>query len=488
MVAHVRKGGIITYVRHDLLAGLTVSEVGSIGNIEYLVINITVLNVVLITIYRPPTALSSDFKSVLQIIRSSMEGSALPPPQIVLTGDLNFPTLNWVTRNIASCASETREQAQLLLSFFEDFFLEQFVEEATRPNNILDIFAVNDSELIANIVIENTDRKTSDHKFILVKTTICLTSGSESCAIASENVLSKLEFWCPEIQWDLVKQELGTHDWGNVLINNNIDPSTANLLKVIEDICVKYVPPKVIKNRNIIPRDRRVLMRQRRKLRTKLLQTRNPLRLASIEAKLSKIEKDMIDSHEEQHSREEEKAVQKINADPKYFYNYARSKSKVKTPIGPLQCNNTTITDPKAIAELLKNQFESVFSIPTEGMDIEDILKDQGPRCLEDILFTEGDIEASILEIPPNSSPGLDAVPALFLQKCARELRRPLYLLWRMSLDIGKLPKCMKTGVVTPVFKGGNRCLPENYRPISLTSHLCKLFERLIVKKAHILP
>ena len=40
----------------------------------------------------------------------------------------------------------------------------------------------------------------------------------------------------------------------------------------------------------------------------------------------------------------------------------------------------------------------------------------------------------------------------------------------------------MKTSVVTPIFKGGNRCQPENYRPISLISHLCKIFERIVVK------
>ena len=39
----------------------------------------------------------------------------------------------------------------------------------------------------------------------------------------------------------------------------------------------------------------------------------------------------------------------------------------------------------------------------------------------------------------------------------------------------------MKTSVVTPVFKGGNSSLAENYRPISLISHICKLFERIIV-------
>ena len=33
---------------------------------------------------------------------------------------------------------------------------------------------------------------------------------------------------------------------------------------------------------------------------------------------------------------------------------------------------------------------------------------------------------------------------------------------------------------VLPIFKKGNRCKPENYRPVSLTSVVCKLIESLL--------
>ena len=55
-------------------------------------------------------------------------------------------------------------------------------------------------------------------------------------------------------------------------------------------------------------------------------------------------------------------------------------------------------------------------------------------------------------------------------------------MLWRASLDAGKLPKVTKTSVVTPVFKKGDRSKAENYRPISLISHLGKIFERIVTK------
>ena len=40
-------------------------------------------------------------------------------------------------------------------------------------------------------------------------------------------------------------------------------------------------------------------------------------------------------------------------------------------------------------------------------------------------------------------------------------------------------PNILKTADVTPVYKKGNRLEPENYRPISVTPTLSKIFERL---------
>ena len=95
-VAGVLKGGIITYVRRDLLAGLEEKASDSIGNIEYLVLKVTNPNMLLITIYRPPTSKTSDFRKVLLNLSEVIQDYSQPLPTIVivLTGDLNFPTAN----------------------------------------------------------------------------------------------------------------------------------------------------------------------------------------------------------------------------------------------------------------------------------------------------------------------------------------------------------------------------------------------------------
>ena len=64
------------------------------------------------------------------------------------------------------------------------------------------------------------------------------------------------------------------------------------------------------------------------------------------------------------------------------------------------------------------------------------------------------------------------------------ELRRtlsvPLTLLYRRSLDTGVLPVIWKQAQVVPIHKKGSKQDPGNYRPVSLTSVLCKVLEALI--------
>ena len=50
-------------------------------------------------------------------------------------------------------------------------------------------------------------------------------------------------------------------------------------------------------------------------------------------------------------------------------------------------------------------------------------------------------------------------------------------------MDTGEIPEILKLQTIIPIYKKGNKTLPENYRPVSLTSHLTKLFERIIRKK-----
>ena len=59
------------------------------------------------------------------------------------------------------------------------------------------------------------------------------------------------------------------------------------------------------------------------------------------------------------------------------------------------------------------------------------------------------------------------------------QISAPLAKLFNLSLEEGIVPSEWNEGNITPL-KKGSRNKPENYRPVSLTSGVCKLIETLI--------
>ena len=70
----------------------------------------------------------------------------------------------------------------------------------------------------------------------------------------------------------------------------------------------------------------------------------------------------------------------------------------------------------------------------------------------------------------------------MFLISCARTIAGPLTLVFQQLLNAGTLPAEWSKATVIPILKKGDKFDPKNYRAISLTSHLCKIFEKILAE------
>lgn len=133
------------------------------------------------------------------------------------------------------------------------------------------------------------------------------------------------------------------------------------------------------------------------------------------------------------------------------------------------------ITDPREQAQILNNQFCSVFS-PKHTITAEEFelccppLLDvpDYPTC-GDINITEEGVKKLLLNLNPNKACGPDGITPRLLKTVAEEMAPALTLLYRNSHNSGTLPLDWKMAYITPVFKKGERYLAINYRPISLS-------------------
>eukprot|EP00111_Clytia_hemisphaerica_P005573 TCONS_00016170-protein len=136
------------------------------------------------------------------------------------------------------------------------------------------------------------------------------------------------------------------------------------------------------------------------------------------------------------------------------------------------------------MAEILSRQYVSVFSAPKPFDIIQSENDEVNVDIISDLQVTEDDLIKAINDLSQTAAPGPDGFPATFLKQCKEELSIPLCILWRQSLDKGIVPDEVKRCTITPIHKGGSRSLASNYRPVALTYHVIKIFEKVL--RAHI--
>ena len=170
----------------------------------------------------------------------------------------------------------------------------------------------------------------------------------------------------------------------------------------------------------------------------------------------------------------------RIKTDSKLFWSHVRAKTKTKSTVGALKAENgTPTTCDQERAKILNKYFASVFT-EEETKSIPSFEDRNFIDPLEDTLISPEIIVKSINMIKAGKSQGPDLIHPRLLKETSNCIALPLSKLFRQSLDEGKLPAEWKIANVTALFKSGERQLPENYRPISLTSVVGKLLERII--------
>ena len=75
-----------------------------------------------------------------------------------------------------------------------------------------------------------------------------------------------------------------------------------------------------------------------------------------------------------------------------------------------------------------------------------------------------------------NKSPGVDGIPPKLL---VDQISIPLARVFNLSLIEGVIPFEWKETNIIPLFKKCSRNKSENYRPVSLTSVICKLLKKV---------
>ena len=98
--------------------------------------------------------------------------------------------------------------------------------------------------------------------------------------------------------------------------------------------------------------------------------------------------------------------------------------------------------------------------------------------------FSYHELMSAIRQSKKNTSPGEDRIPFEFLKEMPKGSQHVVLKLYNKIWDTGNVPTQWKHAIVLPILKAGkDPHAPSSYRPISLTSTLCKVMEKLIANR-----
>ena len=167
---------------------------------------------------------------------------------------------------------------------------------------------------------------------------------------------------------------------------------------------------------------------------------------------------------------------------PKRLFSYINSRQSTRVGISTINSpDGEAQTNSKSIADVLNGHFASMFSRESEDEILTNFeLRSSMPNTLDEIKIDQIDVKKKLQLLNKHKATGVDEISSYVLSECAEGFPIPLTILFNMSLNQAAVPSAWREANVTPIYKKGSRLDPSNYRPVSLTSVICRVLESII--------
>nr|CAD2196884.1 unnamed protein product [Meloidogyne enterolobii] len=355
----------------------------------------------------------------------------------------------------------------MFVEFLLNFGFKQLITKPTHiSGSILDLVITNQNNLINNVSIEPSFSN-SDHFSIkfYINTSKERTVISRYKNLTLDNI-NKIK---PLLAYNFGFMESIPY------IKNNVNTRFENIFNLIQTIIDQNIPLITFKENTgqKYPRYIRKAIREKYKLFT-LYKANNELKneYNKICNKTKYLINNFLNSK-----------ISKISNNKSMINNFIKNSIKSKQNIPVLLYNNKYIFDDNEKCEIFGNYFSEIFinNFGTNNKKPEFTLNIK--NTLEDIDFDIITVANTLKNLPNKNSTTQNDISYKILKNCHDILAPTLCELFRNSLDSGDIPDKWKNSIIIPIYKNGNRACIQNYRPISLTSTTCRVFEKILASE-----
>ncbi|KAK3089125.1 hypothetical protein FSP39_001036 [Pinctada imbricata] len=465
--------GLILYVHNSLLAVEVKMETAFEENL-FIKIRTGGNDFILVgLIYRSPSDNSSEKGENLRKLLS--EAASLKYAHHLIMGDFNYREIDW---NLLQTRGDNSEE-QKFVECLQDNYMTQCIDKPTRwrstnTPHILDLLITKEENSIEEL----------EHQSPLGKSDHCVIVFNYICSIVMRKSQKRRKCY-RKANFLAIKREISSIDWENALKlqEGTIDDIWERFRNTMEVIENKFVPTiKVGQKKNTVPLDKETLqaIKEKNVLSRKVVRTKDE----SIRKKYNRVRNKVAKLVRKARKEYENSLARDAKANPKRIWQYINSKSKIRQGesdlcIDPGNPKSTKSDDDCIKANILAKFFSNVFTKePHEN--IPELAKRPIEKEWTGIEISEELISKVMRNLKPDKSPGMDNMHPMFLRELHLELAHPLALIFKRSLELRRVPNDWKKARISAIFKKGNKSLAGNYRPVSLTSIICKIMEKLV--------
>ncbi len=458
-------GGVFVAVNSDIVAS---RETELETDCELIWVKITIAGCKALNIccyYRPDV----NDEASLEQFENSLNRLKNKTQNVIIAGDFNFPGWIWNKNESENYIKTNATNHPLHEKFGEllnDFGLTQLITKPTRGDNILDLVLTNNPSIVN-------------------KTEVLPGISDHDCCFAEFDINPKTNKQKPrhiplynKADWDSFKKHINqTYELLKKLMYQNTTNQLWEILKKdLQGGIELFIPKKMAKQTNSLPwlnSDIKKLLRKRDKM---YKESRNTPKFRKLKALIQTKIRDA-------HIKYLESIIIPEDADKetcgvtKRFWTYIKHCKSTNNNISPLKEDNLLYSESTKKAEILNNQFKSVFT-----QDNDKLPPPPTPEypVMSDISINVNGIYKLLCNLNPHKAAGPDTISPRVLKELAKEVAPCLEIIFQSSYSTGEVPDDWRTANVSPIFKKGDKYKASNYRPVSLTCIVSKIMEHII--------
>ena len=458
-------GGVALYHKQSInVQKLQNPDVQStFSNFEFMCVRLDIgkTNITILCFYIPSDSSQcpSTIVNACKIISYFLTNTA---PFIIL-GDFNLPKINWIH------STAKGKEAEIFLNFCTNNALTQCIDSATHQDgNVLDLVICNLAarSILNSSSIDSPISSTCDHNLI---------SFSLSASVPLSHRFSYSYPNFKQADYEKINNILLSYNWNILLYEPSVQHQYDTFLSILHYVIKNNIPYNTYSNK---PKNR--LPKFIKKLLSTKLKTYKRY-------KSGKCSKEVYKSKALEYEMEVRKWHDKIeenicrNPSSRKFYSYTNKKLNNSFTIPPLvNHSNQTVSSDVDKANLLNATFHNNFTIDNKSSFYP---FHKLSSSMPDFQITASDILKAVKLSKDKLSLTPEQIPTYFIKRVITSILHPLLLIFNNSLKFSSVPHQWKKSQITPIYKKGDKRIPNNYRPVAQTSSFGRTFEAIQSEK-----